>query len=42
MSAKSKKSVKAIDRPFDARTMAKAAKVAEQYQVILAFEEGRW
>jgi len=42
MSAKSKKSAKAIDRPFDARTMAKAVKVAEQYQVILAFEDGHW
>ena len=42
MSAKSKKSAKAIDRPFDAHTMAKAAKVAGQYQVILAFEDGHW
>ena len=42
MSAKSKKSAKAIDRPFDAHTMAKAVKVAEQYQVILAFEDGHW
>ncbi|HEY4761091.1 MAG TPA: hypothetical protein VIH42_10975 [Thermoguttaceae bacterium] len=42
MSAKSKKSAKAIDRPFDAHTMAKAKKIAEQYQVILAFEDGHW
>jgi predicted RNase H-like HicB family nuclease len=42
MSAKSKKSAKAIDRPFDAHTMAKAVKMAGQYQVILAFEDGHW
>ena len=42
MSAKSKKSAKAIDRPFDAHTLAKARKVADQYQVILAFEDGHW
>lgn len=42
MSAKSRKSAKAIDRPFDAHTMAKAKKIAEQYQVILAFEDGHW
>jgi predicted RNase H-like HicB family nuclease len=42
MSAKLKKSAKAIDRPFDVHTMAKAVKVAEQYQVILAFEDGHW
>jgi predicted RNase H-like HicB family nuclease len=42
MSAKLKKSVKAIDRPFDAKIMAKAKKIAEQYQVILTFEDGRW
>jgi predicted RNase H-like HicB family nuclease len=42
MSVKSKKSAKAIDRPFDARTMAKAAKIASQYQVIVAFEDGCW
>lgn len=42
MSAKSKKSARAIDRAFDAHTMAKAKKIAEQYQVILAFEDGHW
>ncbi len=42
MSAKSKKSAKAIDRPFDAKIMAKAKKIAEQYQVILSFEDGHW
>jgi predicted RNase H-like HicB family nuclease len=42
MSVKSKKSVKAIDRPFDAEIIAKAKKIVEQYQVILACEEGHW
>lgn len=42
MSAKSKKSVKAIDRPIDADVMAKARKIAGAYQVILACEDGRW
>jgi len=40
MSAKSKKSAEAIDRPFDAQMMAKAKKIAGQYQVILSFEDG--
>ena len=42
MFAKSKKSAKTVDRPFDAHTMTKAVKVAGQYQVILAFEDGHW
>jgi predicted RNase H-like HicB family nuclease len=42
MSAKSKKSAKAIDRPFDTQIMKKAKNIAEQYQVILSFEDGRW
>jgi predicted RNase H-like HicB family nuclease len=42
MSAKSKRSAKAIDRPFDAPVMAKAVKLAKQYQVIVAFEDGHW
>ncbi len=42
MSAKSRKSAKAIDRPFDADIMAKAKKIAGEYQVILAFEDGHW
>jgi predicted RNase H-like HicB family nuclease len=42
MSVKPKKSVKAIDRPFDAATLAKARKIADQYQVILAFQQGHW
>ncbi len=42
MSVKSKKSAKALDRPFAADTLAKARKIALQYQVILACEDGHW
>jgi predicted RNase H-like HicB family nuclease len=42
MSAKSKKSAKAIDRPVDAGTAAKAQEIVQQYEVILAFEDGHW
>jgi predicted RNA binding protein YcfA (HicA-like mRNA interferase family)/predicted RNase H-like HicB family nuclease len=42
MSAKSKNSSTAIDRPFAPDVLAKAEKVAQQYQVILAFEDGEW
>ena len=42
MSAKSKNTAKAIDRPFDPAILAKARKIAEQYQVIVAFEDGHW
>jgi predicted RNase H-like HicB family nuclease len=42
MSAKSKKSAKTIDRPFDPDNFAKAAEIVQQYQVILAFEDGHW
>ncbi|HEV3415641.1 MAG TPA: hypothetical protein VG056_02460 [Pirellulales bacterium] len=42
MSAKSRNSSKTIDRPFAADVLAKAGTVAEQYQVILAFEDGEW
>jgi predicted RNase H-like HicB family nuclease len=42
MSAKSKKSAKALDRPFDPAILAKAKKIADRYQVILAFEDGHW
>jgi len=42
MSAKSKKSAKAIDRLIDAGVMAKAKAIAQEYQVILACEEGHW
>jgi predicted RNase H-like HicB family nuclease len=42
MSAKSKKSAKAIDRPIDADVMAKATTIAQEYQVILGYEDGLW
>jgi predicted RNase H-like HicB family nuclease len=42
MSAKSKKSAKAIDRPIDAQVMGKAKKIAQEYQVILVCEDGHW
>ena len=42
MSAKSKKPAKAIDRPFEPAILARARKIAEQYQIILACEEGHW
>jgi predicted RNase H-like HicB family nuclease len=42
MSAKSKKSAKAIDRPFDADLLARARLVADSYQVILSMEDGHW
>ena len=42
MSAKSKKSAKPIDRPIDADVMAKAKAIAQEYQVILACEDGHW
>jgi hypothetical protein len=42
MSVRSKRSAEAIDRPFDRAILAKAKKIAEQYQVILASENGHW
>ncbi|MEN6450193.1 MAG: hypothetical protein ABFC96_06865 [Thermoguttaceae bacterium] len=42
MCAKSKNAAKAIDRPFDPAILAKAAKIAGQYQVIVACEGGHW
>lgn len=42
MSAKSKKSSRAINRPFDADVMARAEEIAGRYQIILFQEEGRW
>ena len=42
MSVKSKKSAKAIDRPFDADVTAKAKAIAQEYQVIVACEDGHW
>ena len=40
MSAKSKSPSKKIDRPFAADVIRRAAALAGQYQVILAFEDG--
>jgi predicted RNase H-like HicB family nuclease len=42
MSVKLKKSAKALDRPFAADVMAKAKAIAQEYQVILACEDGQW
>ncbi len=42
MSAKSKNSSKAIDRPFASDLLEQAGELAQQYQVILAFEDGQW
>ena len=42
MSGKSKKSVKAVDRPFAADMLREAAKIAGQYQVIVNCEDGHW
>ncbi len=42
MSVKSRESAEAIDRPFDADVLAKAKRIAAQYQVILSCEEGHW
>jgi len=42
MSAKSKKSSKAIDRPINAETLRRANDTAQRYQIILTHEEGHW
>lgn len=42
MSAKSKKSSGAIDRPFAPDVLSRAEAIAEQYQVILSREAGHW
>ena len=42
MSVRSRESAEAIDRPFDPDVLAKAKKIAAQYQVILSCEEGHW
>jgi predicted RNase H-like HicB family nuclease len=44
-SAKSKASssrAKALDRPFEKAVLAKARAIAEQYKIIVAFEDGDW
>ena len=42
MSAKSKKSVAAIDRPFSAQVLKEAKRIAAEYQVIVNCEDGHW
>jgi predicted RNase H-like HicB family nuclease len=42
MSAKSRKSAKAVDRPFAPEVLAKAKKIAARYQVVLSCEDGWW
>jgi predicted RNase H-like HicB family nuclease len=42
MSGKSKKSAKALDRPFAPAILAKARKVVEEYQVTVRREDGHW
>jgi len=42
MSDKSRKSSKAIDRPFDPKILARARKIAESYQIILHFENDEY
>ncbi len=44
-SAKSKASTsrdKALDRPFDKAILARARAIAEQYKIIVEFEDGDW
>src|SRR5256885_6565157 len=40
MSAKSRKSSERIDRPFDKAVLRRAREIADQYQIILQFEDG--
>ena len=42
MSAKSGKSSKQIDRPFDRQVLKEATAIANQYQIILVQEDGVW
>jgi predicted RNase H-like HicB family nuclease len=42
MSAKSRESASAIDRPFPPEVLKRARRIAEQYQVIVNCEEGHW
>jgi predicted RNase H-like HicB family nuclease len=42
MCAKSKKSAKAIDRPFSSKLLQQAKCIADKYQIVLACEEGHW
>ena len=42
MSGKSKKSSKAIDRPFEPKIWKKAERIAGQYQVVVVCEDDYW
>jgi predicted RNase H-like HicB family nuclease len=42
MSGKSKKSSAKIERPFARKVLSEARKLAEQYQVIVSRQQGRW
>jgi predicted RNase H-like HicB family nuclease len=42
MSAKSKKSSKAIDRPFDRNALRRAREIANSYQIIITPEDGEY
>jgi hypothetical protein len=42
MSARSRDSLTSSDRPFAAAVLEQAREVAERYQIVLAFEDGRW
>ncbi len=42
MSARSKSSDSAVDRPFDRKVLARARALAERYEIVLAFEDGEW
>jgi len=42
MSTKSKKSSKAIDRPFDPEILRRARKIAQSYQIVVELEEGHY
>lgn len=42
MSARSKSSSKAVDRPFDRAVLKQARAIADKYQIILQFEDGEY
>ena len=42
MSAKSAKSSKAVRRPFDPEILRRAGKIAQEYQIIIHFEDGEY
>ena len=42
MSVKSRKSSRKVERPFDRQLLKRAAQVADQYQIIIHFEDGEY